>query len=229
MFRRKKKEDTIPPALAEIESVLLARIEEIGKIPDPAEQLLKYKALKKSTDGSYDLTKVKESKEVVVDNAMGKGAFTGLKVGFAGFWTGAAIGTAAFIVAGSIIGGGIALAAGALSFVGSSFLGLALGRKKGLAQYSKYTPEEKHATRMSVIARGIDTVIEKLVSSYTNDSNREANLKALEKSPAREQVLKEFPRITKAFNDYSAKKADIYADQALFTKQPPASPTIAPK
>ena len=123
------------------------------------------------------------------------------------------------------MGAGIAVGVGSLSFVGSTVLGFIIGKKKGNAAYNKYTPEEKHATQMSDMAHGVNKAIERLVSSYTDPDNRDANLKALEKSPSREQVLKEFPRITTAFNDYAAKQP---ADQTVTTTHPVPSSAKKP-
>ena len=145
--------------------------------------------------------------------------------GFGGFWAGAAAGAVAFFGFASVIGAGIAVGVGSLTFVGSTVLGFVIGKKKGKAAYNKYTPEEKHATQMSEMAHGIDKTIERLVSTYTNPDNRDAHLKALEKSPSREEVLKEFPRITAAFNDYAAKNT---SGQTVTAAQPAPSATKKP-
>lgn len=219
MFRRKKNTETTNAAFTEIEEKLKARIHEIQKLHDPAEQLLQYKALKKSTHGAFDPANIRESKEIVVDKSTRKGLWVGGAAGVTGFW-GGFFGGMGFIIAGAALTGGIAIIAGSAAVVGGTAAGYGIGRKNGLKKYNKYTPEEKHATQMHGLVHDIERSIERLVNDYTNSDYKEAKLKALETSPAREQVLKEFPRITSAFNDYAARKADAPADRAPFVKPP---------
>ena len=78
----RKNKEVIPLAFAEIETALKTRIQEIEKLSDTAAQLLEYKALQKSTAGTYDPGKVRVSREICIDEAMGKGALTGFGLGF---------------------------------------------------------------------------------------------------------------------------------------------------
>lgn len=224
MLRRKKIKESVSPAFAADETALKTKIEEIQKLSDPAEQLLRYKALKKSTTGTYDLSKVREPKEVIIDKSLGKGTYIGFGVGMAGFWGGLFTGIG-LVATASALSGGIAIVAGAAAAVAGTFAGMGIGRRKGLSKYNKYTPEEKHATQMDALSRGIDRALERLVNDYTNSDYKDLKLKALETSPVRDKVLKEFPRVTAAFNEYAARKAETAADRAPFMKVP-SSPSI---
>lgn len=227
MLRRKKNKEVVPPEFVAAEAALKAKIEAIQKLSDPAEQLLQYKALRKATTGTYDPTKVKESRDVVVDKALGTGTKIGIGVGISGFWGGFFTGVG-FIIAGSALTGGIAVIAGAAAAVGGIATGMIVGKQRGVAKFNKYTPAEKHATQMDSLAHSIDRALERIVNDYTNSDYKETKLKALENSPARDEVLKEFPRISSAFNKYAASKIEEPAEKAPFVRQFSSPSVIAP-
>jgi hypothetical protein len=203
MKRQKPKQDPAETArFAALETALKIKIDEAASIADPAEKLLRYKALKEEAKGTYAKDKVRPTKEESISSAGGTGAFAGRFIGYMVGGTtalplgisvlGPVIGLFAFIpavalVVGSIIAGGI--------------IGRKIGKKRGQIKFEKNrSPEEKHATRMSQMTRGINTSIRRLENFY----KKKENMPILAQSKHFKDVMDAFSGIAAACNGQAA-------------------------
>jgi hypothetical protein len=215
-------EVSLAPKFARLELAVQEDINDIGRLTDPVEQLLRYSNLLKTlngtenTEGLYDKKKILKPVEGRTTRRQthiknGRTAW-----GVIGYFTGGISGGMAAIGLASLVGA-LGLILWPVAIVAGIVLGGIYGKTRGERKYRRiYTAEQKHATRMSEMEDGIQGAIGKLKGSLVQDEG----IKILAQLPPSkfEELKTEFPAIAKEFN----RRAAITSNATAFVVEQPA-------
>ncbi len=207
---------------AALEDALKGKIDAAESLTDPAERLLRYKAIREDAMGTYEKNKIAQTKEQSIASTGKNGRLAGGLLGFITGWT-TSLTLAASSVVVPLLGAFAAIPLAAL-FVAAIIVGAKIGKnigeKRGETKFENHSPEEKYATRMCEMVNEITTALKSLENSFT----KKEKLATLPQNEHFKDIMDAFPKIKAAFNEH---RKLINKQQALLGQRAPSTTVSA--